>query len=129
VEVRIAVDMASLDTGIGLRNSHMRDNHLETDEFPEAVFTGTRITGSSASTLAPGRTESIVVAGVFSLHGVDRERTLEAELTLTSDGTLHMRCAFEVKLSEHDIERPKFLVMKLADEQQVTIDLTARAAR
>ena len=39
IEVRVTVDMASLDTGNGKRNGHMRDNHLETDTYPEAVFT------------------------------------------------------------------------------------------
>ncbi|MBK9304990.1 MAG: YceI family protein [bacterium] len=42
------VDLAALDTGIGLRNRHMRENHLETDRFPQAVFRGARI-------LKPGR--------------------------------------------------------------------------
>lgn len=37
------VYLDSLNTGIGLRNTHMRDNYLETIKFPFAQFTG-RIT-------------------------------------------------------------------------------------
>ena len=31
------------DTGIGMRNTHMRENHLETETYPVATFTGGRI--------------------------------------------------------------------------------------
>lgn len=34
----VHVDLASLDTGLSLRNKHMRENHLETDKYPEAMF-------------------------------------------------------------------------------------------
>lgn len=32
------VDLASIDTGIPLRNEHMRDNFLETAKYPKASF-------------------------------------------------------------------------------------------
>ena len=35
------VDLNSIDTGIGLRNRHMRDNYLETDQYPYTHFKGT----------------------------------------------------------------------------------------
>ena len=34
------LDLNTLDTGIGLRDRHMRENYLETEEFPFAEFTG-----------------------------------------------------------------------------------------
>jgi polyisoprenoid-binding protein YceI len=43
VTVRVEVDLASLDTGIPMRNKHMRENHLETSKYPKAVFEGGRI--------------------------------------------------------------------------------------
>ena len=35
---------------------------------------------------------------------------------------------FDVKLSDYDIKRPQFLVMKLDEVQHVTFDVTAYAA-
>ena len=43
LQVQVEVDLASLDTGISLRNKHMRENHLETEKYPSAVFRGGKI--------------------------------------------------------------------------------------
>jgi len=88
LDLRIEVDLASLDTGIGMRNTHMRERHLETDEYPLAVFTGTSIIATSAPALAVGQTVSLTVRGTFDLHGVSRPRDLEAAVTLAGDGSL-----------------------------------------
>jgi len=124
--MQMVVDLASLDTGIGMRNTHMRENHLETEEFPEAVFTGHSIVQTSAPNLAPGQPVELMVRGLFNLHGVEREMDIPATVTLAADGSLTVDAAFEVKLSDHEIKRPKFLVMKLADEQQVKVSLKTR---
>ncbi len=125
VQVRVVVDMASLSTGIGMRDNHMRDRHLETKKYPEAVFTGGRVVSCAPSQLAPGGKAHAVVAGIFDLHGVARPVEMPVDLALDADGTLSVQVAFPVKLSDHAIERPKVLVLKLADEQQVSIALHA----
>lgn len=124
--MHMVVDLVSLDTGIGMRNTHMRENHLETEEFPEAVFSGHSIIQTSAPHLAPGQPVELMVRGLFALHGVEREMDIPATVTLAADGSLTVESAFEVKLSDHEIKRPKFLVMKLADEQQVKVSLKTR---
>lgn len=39
-ELYFEVDLRTIDTGIGLRNRHMRDNYLETDQYPFTFFSG-----------------------------------------------------------------------------------------
>ena len=39
-EVNFRVDLASFDTGIGLRNTHMREKVLETEQYPYAEYIG-----------------------------------------------------------------------------------------
>ncbi len=125
LELHIEVDLASIDTGIGKRNTHMRERHLETDEFPLAVYTGETVVATSAAMLAAGETVELTVRGTFDLHGVSQPRDITAEVTLAADGTLAVEARFAVSLEAHDIDRPKFLVMKLADEQKVRVSLKA----
>lgn len=125
VDLRVEVDLASLDTGIGMRNTHMRERHLETDTYPLAVFTGREVTAASPAALVPGETVALTVQGTFDLHGVVRPLTVDATVTLAADGTLTVTTGFPVKLSDHAIDRPQFLVMKLADEQRVQVRLVA----
>lgn len=130
--VRVEVELATLDTGIALRDQHMRENHLETDRFPLAIFRGARIlpdapSGERRLTAAP---QSVEIAGEFELHGVRRPLQLPVQISLRSDGEptrLAIECRFRVRLSDFGIARPQFLVMKLSDDQEIV--LTANAVR
>ena len=116
-EFYFEVDLASLDTGIGLRNRHMRDNYLETERFPFASFSGrvSRIVEDG-----PARYRA-VARGTFAVHGVEQER----EITCTGEelGTdLRIRCAFQVTLSDHGIPIPKLMFMKIDEVMQLDLD-------
>jgi polyisoprenoid-binding protein YceI len=129
-ELEISVDLASFDTGMGKRNEHMRENHLETDRFPLAHFRGGRIEGAGTAapaTLPAGGSATLVLHGTLDLHGVSREMSCEVRLSRDHAGALSVAAEFPVKLSDHDIERPKFLVMKLSDDQQVRVALKMEA--
>ena len=121
----VSVDLASMDTGIGLRNRHMRDNHLHTDEFPEAVFSGSMAWPAEIPPLERGVEVELGLAGRFELHGVSRERMIPVSLSRQGD-FVEAGATFEVSLADHDIPLPKFLMMKLADVQQVSVRLLAR---
>lgn len=128
IVVTVEVDLASLDTGIGLRNRHLRENHLETDRYPRATFRGARIVEAAPAALAPGGACDVVVEGELDLHGVVKPLTCHARLELSRDGVLTIAADFPVRLSDHAIARPGFLTMKLADEQRVRLRLEARPA-
>ena len=126
IEIEVEVDLRTLDTGIELRNRHMRENHLETDRFPVARFTGGTLVEGAGQSLDPCAAVHVLVEGELDLHGVSR--TVRIPLDLVHDGaSLRIVGRFPVALSDHDIARPKFLVMKLADVQEVTVDVTAEA--
>jgi polyisoprenoid-binding protein YceI len=117
-EFYFEVDLASLDTGIGLRNRHMRRNYLETDEHPFASYSG-RVTRLDEVVEGGGFRASL--SGVFTVHGLERER--EIECTARPDrGDLHVRCDFQVSLSDHDIPIPKLMFMKIDEVMEVEVD-------
>ena len=121
VALEVVVDLASFDTGKKKRNRHMRENHLETDKYPYTVLRGGSV---SSVRLEEGRTV-MTLDGELDLHGVLREVSYEIALDHQPDGTVLVETEFIVKLSDHQIKRPRFLVMKLADEQKVIVRLTA----
>lgn len=124
VALEVTVDLADFDTGIGKRNQHMRDNHLETDRFPEARFRG----GAVEAVRTEGGGTLVALRGILDLHGVARPLGCDVTLRPRDDGSVVVTTAFVVKLSDHDIDRPRFLVMKLADEQKVKVVLEARSS-
>jgi polyisoprenoid-binding protein YceI len=130
IEVNVEVDLASFDTGIAIRNRHMRENHLETDKYPSAVFKGGKVHDASQTQIRAGETVRFEIEGVLSLHGVEKPLRAPIEMTLeTVDGRTQIRVAasFRLKLSDHDIKRPKFLIMKLDEVQRLSVELVAKA--
>lgn len=120
-ELYFEVDLASMDTGISLRNRHMRDNYLHTDDHPYATFEA-RIRAITRA--APGEFR-VDARGTFTVHGVARERTIPCGLTAVGgDSAWDVSCAFPVALEDHDIEIPRIMFMKLAPE--VRLDLSFR---
>ncbi len=126
--LHVEIDMASIDTGLDIRNRHMRENHLETDRFPVASFDGAALVEPHAVGLPAGRKTHLEIEGMFLLHGVKRKVVLPVDvIRVEGNGTAYLAVTsrFELKLSDYNIDRPKFLVMKLGDVQH--IELTLRA--
>ena len=124
----LSVDLASIDTGIDLRNEHMRDNFLETAKYPKAVFKATSIQLKGKPDLSKPQTVKLVSTGEFSLHGV----TVKKTVPLTVDykpaeagkpARIRVHGKLSVPLVQHNIKRPEAVLVKLAET--VFVDITA----
>ena len=83
-----------------LRNDHMHENHLETEEFPEAIFEGKIISFSDTQ---------IVAEGTFSLHGETKPLNLVAKRNGNK-----ITVEWKLNLKDYNIEVPrKFFFAKL----------------
>jgi len=120
----VHVDLASLDTGLSLRNKHMRENHLETDKYPEAVFQLESLTIPSGS-LSQGVRTAVEARGTLQMHGQSKQVAPVTWLTLSGDD-LTIEADFTVSLADFNITRPEFLIMKLADEQKISAKLVGK---
>jgi polyisoprenoid-binding protein YceI len=121
VTVHFEVAMASLDTGIGKRNQHMRENHLETAKYPTALFDGAAVLGPKDAALAVGAKTVFDVEGQFTLHGVTRRLRVAVDVTLVDAQTLEFAASFQVPLADYAISRPRFLFLKLGEVQDVRV--------
>jgi polyisoprenoid-binding protein YceI len=130
------VDLASIDTGIALRNEHMRDNFLETKKYPKATFTVKNQAGV-AGLLKDGQKVTIKANGDFALHGVTVKKNVSVDLTFfkkckSTEGKfencdlIQIKSTFNVPFNDHKIKRPEVVFQKLADTVIVTIAATAR---
>jgi polyisoprenoid-binding protein YceI len=117
------VDLNTLDTGIGLRDKHMRDNYLETESFSFAEFTGKM---STIPTLNSGTKIPVSAIGKFKIHGVEREIEVKGTLSKNSKGELELQAGFNILLSDYKIAIPKLVFYELAEKQEVTIKATLK---
>ena len=125
-EFYFEVDLNSLDTGMGRRNRHMRENYLETARYPYATYKGT----IRNVTAARGDTLLVAVSGAFTVHGVERPLGVACPVAPERQGGYHVRCRFAVRLSDHQIKIPSIMIMKLNNQVDLTVDFAvARAER
>lgn len=121
------VDLASIDTGIALRNEHMRDNFLQTAKFPKAVFKVSKVTGDPEA-FVQGKPVSVIADGSITIHGVTLDQKVPVTVTLkhkNSKSSLTFSGKFSVKLEDYKIQRPEVVFQKLADTVFVTVSATA----
>jgi polyisoprenoid-binding protein YceI len=114
----IVVDAGSGQSGSGMRDHKMNKEVLESSQYPEIVFRPDRIDGAVAS---QGKS-SVKVHGLFSIHGVDHEITVPAEVEMAAD---HWTAAvhFTVPYAKWGMRNPSTLFLRVNDS--VEIDLTA----
>lgn len=135
---RFEVELATLKTGIEMRDSHMREKFLETDKYPKAVFELTRVVEADKDTLPNQTPVDLVVEGNFTVHGVTKMITVPATVTYFKQtketeskapgDLLSIVCSFDVLLSDYNIDRPQFLFLKLDDKQVVQVDAVGSTA-
>jgi polyisoprenoid-binding protein YceI len=114
----VVVDAASGDSGSGLRDRKMNTEVLETARYPEISFRPDRVDGAVADT---GKA-SVMVHGIFSIHGLQREIKVPASLETTGDhwsAIVH----FTVPYEKWGMKNPSTLFLKVSDT--VEIDLAA----
>ena len=74
-KVTLSIEAASIDTGIGLRDNHLRsEDFFDAKRFPAITFESVRVQGA-------GRRATI--AGRLTIHGVTREIEVPVDLALT----------------------------------------------
>lgn len=132
VSGRLQVDLRTMKTGIDLRDRHMRENHLQTDEYPYAWFELNRVSGLP-SRLEPGKTATATANGTFFIHGVSRPIQADLEVTRLGGGAaaggedaIRVRARFEIRLEDFAIERPKALFLKVAETIRLNVVFIGR---
>jgi polyisoprenoid-binding protein YceI len=114
----IVVDATSGESGSGMRDRKMHKEVLESERYPEIVFRPDKIQG----TVARQGKSSVKVHGVFTIHGVDREITVPADVEMSAD---HWAAAvhFTVPYAKWGMKNPSTLFLRVNDS--VEIDLMA----
>ena len=117
----IEVYMASFDTGIGKRNSDMRDV-IGSKKWPKAVFKGDIVQHAPDSTAA--NTYNVLTRGTFSLHGVERKIDVPALIKI-DQGHSVVSANFTMRLEDYNIEAPSLAAfVKVSEEVAVAVHFT-----
>jgi polyisoprenoid-binding protein YceI len=112
------VDLNTVDTGIGLRNRHMRENYLETDQYPFTHFKGKIISSIPVS----DTTWNVKAKGSIFIHGVEKPLEVDGTIHRTGDHEYRIRTQFVVRLPDFNIEIPSLMFLKIDENMDLRLD-------
>ena len=114
----IVVDATSGNSGSGARDRRMHKNILESDRFPEIVFTLDHIEESVA---LEGQSK-VQVHGLLRIHGTEHEITLPFQVQADA-GHVTATTQFPVPYVKWGMKNPSTFLLKVND----TVDIGIRA--
>ena len=104
-KLRVSVPLANLDTGIALRNKHMREKYLEVGKFPRADLSVSR---ADLRIPAEAGETSGEAAATMLIHGIAKPVRFMYRVRRDGSG-LHVTGSTRVNINEHGIAVPSYL--------------------
>ena len=117
--VVVTVVLKQLETGISLRDKHMKEKYLQVDKFPVALLTVTRSTlkePSAADTQGEG-------SGTFTLHGVSKVLPFKYTASKGKDG-ISVSGTLRLNMNEFGVEVPSYLGVTVKPDIDVEAQFT-----
>jgi polyisoprenoid-binding protein YceI len=119
----VSMDLATIETGIGLRNQHLREKYLEVGKgqgFDKAVLSEIQLHDADGEAFE-GRTR---FGGMLLLHGVKRPVAGTAEIRRDGPGR-RVRAEFPLVLTEFGVTPPEYLGVGVASKLLVKVQFSA----
>ena len=115
----LVVDLRTLDSGIDLRNEHLRTTYLEVDRGPDynkATVSAIDLKGLNRD--APDGKGSFT--GSLTLHGTTKAVSGAVDVRRAGAG-LQVKASFPVNLSDFSIREPRYLGIGVKNTVQVQV--------
>jgi polyisoprenoid-binding protein YceI len=124
---KIVVDLTTLQTDSGMRDNYVRRNILHTDQYPQAVFVPTQVTGLP-NPLPTSGPVSFQLTGNLTIQDVTKPVTWDVTGAVQGDqatGTATTTFTFEdFKLTQPQVP----VVLSVVDQIHLQLDLTLQGS-
>lgn len=102
-----------------LQQEHFYENYIEADKFPRSSFNGKVIEPLNHEQKGEF---SVRAKGILDIHGVQQERIISCTLSNLDDKVV-VSAAFSLMLRDHNIEIPRVVNQKIAEEIKISVEL------
>jgi polyisoprenoid-binding protein YceI len=120
----LAVDLTSLETGIALRDRHLKEEYLQVDRFPQARLTLTHLDVTQVPEGAAFGPVTVPFEGTLLLHGVEKPVSGQAKVS-RNDARVNVSAQFSIKLGDFGVDIPKYMGITVAEKVDVKTAFSA----
>lgn len=118
-DVVIIIPIKSFQFEQSLMQEHFNENYLESDKYPKAFFKG-KITEAASIDYSKDGTYKVNAQGKLTIHNVTKDVKIPGTISI-KNGKINMDSKFTVRCADYAIKIPKLVMVKIAEEIQVTI--------
>jgi polyisoprenoid-binding protein YceI len=118
----VVVDLASGRSGEAKRDARMRDDVLETQTYPYAVFTPSHVAGR----LSDAGPAPLDIDGTLTIHGEQHPMLLHLIAT-TKDGRLTAQANFSIPYVQWGMKDPSTFLLRVGKTVDVAVTAVGRA--
>lgn len=120
-------DLTSLNTGIDMRDSHMKENYLEVAKFPNSKLVIDPIQiNENISKASFSKTSEF--KGKLFLHGEEKPIVGSTEIVSKNDQYI-VFAKFKIKSSDFKIEVPSFAGITMGDEVDIEVEFNLQKSK
>lgn len=104
-----------------LMQDHFNENYLESDKYPNSTFKG-KITNLDEIKFLKDGSYTTNVEGDLTIHNVTKSVKTIGTIEVKKD-KVNAKSKFKIKLVDYNIEVPKIVFQKIAEEIEISVDL------
>jgi polyisoprenoid-binding protein YceI len=119
--LKVIVPLAGLQTGIGLRDRHMREKYLQVDKYPDAVL---ELPWSSVKLPADGQSIEGTAPAKMTLHGKTQDVQVKYRITRTGN-RYQVTGNVPLKITDYGIDIPSYLGITVQPDVDASAAFTA----
>lgn len=118
-------ELSTIDTGIPMRNDHMKEKYLQVKDHPTATLELTDVKLAKDWDPAKPKLDKSDFTGTLTLHGQKQP----VNGTFTVGDKKDVSAKFKVKLTDYKIDIPSYLGATVANEVEVTVNIAQLAVK
>ena len=115
VKAILEVKVDTIKTGMSMRDSHMRNNYLESEKYPSIVYAAKNLPFN------PTNSSTSKIKGKFAIHGKEKEPTVEMKVTEVSQNKMVLRGKHDLNILDYGIKQPKFMVVAMQPNIEIEL--------
>jgi polyisoprenoid-binding protein YceI len=104
-----------------LMQVHFNEKYVESEKYPKSSFQG-RIVGFDS---AVSGVQQVKAHGKLSIHGITKDVEVPGTVEMKG-GQIFVKSKFIVKLQDYNIKVPQIVWQNIAQQVEVSVDLTYR---
>ncbi|HZW87610.1 MAG TPA: YceI family protein [Myxococcaceae bacterium] len=121
-ELVFEVPLSGVDTGIGLRNRHLR-GYLDVAHFPTAAL---HVARKTVQLPAPGKWAEADAPGTLTIRGVSRPCTVHYRAEGGAGGDVRVRGTIGIDMRDFGVEVPSYLGVSVDPAVSIQVDFSLR---